>query len=145
MEEAELYSSDNVAVAPRRRVFSVEQANRTLPLVGQIVTDIVAIYREMAITQQRLATEPLGMFEREALERSAEKQEERFEGFVDELSEVGCELKDANMGLVDFIGRHEGRDVYLCWRLGEARVEYWHDLHSGFSGRRPVSSLKQAG
>ena len=143
MEEAELYPSDDVRVAPRKRVFSLAQANRTLPLVGRIVSDVVSLYRQMAAIQQRLASEPLDVFERETLEISAEKQELEFEGFVDELTAVGCELKDANMGLVDFIGRHDGRDIYLCWHLGEERIESWHELHSGFSGRRPISSLRE--
>ncbi len=145
MEEAELFSSDDVRVAPRRRVFSLEQANKTLPLVGQIVNDIVTLYRQMAATQQKLASEPLDIFERETLEMAAEKQETQFDGYVDELAAIGCELKDANMGLVDFIGRHDGRDVYLCWRVGEPQIEFWHELHAGFSGRRPVESLRQAG
>ena len=141
----ELFSSgDTMKTAPRRRVFTLEQANKTLPLVGQIVGDIVALYREMAATQQRLASEPLDFFEREDLEMLAEKQETQFDYFVDELSEIGCELKDANMGLVDFIGRHEGRDIYLCWRLGEPQIDYWHELHAGFSGRRPVSAATKA-
>ena len=41
-------------------------------------------------------------------------------------------------GLVDFIGRHEGRDVYLCWKLGEERITHWHELNAGFAGRKPV-------
>ena len=47
------------------------------------------------------------------------------------------------MGLVDFIGRHQGRDVYLCWKLGEAAIAYWHELQTGFAGRQPVSSLQE--
>ena len=68
---------------------------------------------------------------------------ERLQVLVEELTTVGCELKDYQMGLVDYVGRHQGRDVYLCWRLGEARVNYWHELHTGFAGRQPVSILDE--
>lgn len=54
------------------------------------------------------------------------------------LSEMGGQLKGLNPPLVDFPGRVNGEDVLLCWRLGEPRVAYYHDLHSGFRGRRPL-------
>ena len=53
------------------------------------------------------------------------------------------ELKDYQTGLIDFIGRHEGRDVYLCWKLGEEQITHWHELNAGFAGRQPVETLKE--
>ena len=47
-------------------------------------------------------------------------------------------LRDPETGLVDFPGERDGRRVWLCWRLGEARVEHWHELESGFVGRKPL-------
>lgn len=54
------------------------------------------------------------------------------------LAEQGIILRDADSGLVDFPSRREGRDVFLCWKLGEDRVVYWHPPETGFSGRRPL-------
>jgi hypothetical protein len=51
---------------------------------------------------------------------------------------MGCVLKDMDQGLVDFLTRRDGREVYLCWRYGEERVAYWHELQAGFAGRRPL-------
>ena len=62
----------------------------------------------------------------------------KLEDFVDELAEIGCELKDYTLGLIDFIGRHQGRDVCLCWKLDEQRVEWWHEPEAGFAGRQPL-------
>ncbi len=67
----------------------------------------------------------------------------KLEDFVDELSEIGCELKDYQTGLIDFVGRHEGRDVYLCWKLGEERITHWHEVDTGFAGRQSVSKLRE--
>lgn len=53
-----------------------------------------------------------------------------------ELEELGVELKDPEMGLIDFRAERDGRIVYLCWRLGEARIDWWHDLDAGFVGRQ---------
>ena len=69
---------------------------------------------------------------------------EHLEDFVDELTEVGCELKDYRMGLIDFTGRHKGRDVCLCWKLGEETVGYWHEINAGFAGRQPISTLRES-
>ena len=53
-----------------------------------------------------------------------------------ELAELGVELKDPETGLIDFRAEREGRVVYLCWRLGEPRIDWWHELDTGFAGRR---------
>lgn len=135
----------NVDVARRRRTFTLEQANSALPLVRRIIADIVSSYREIAAKRQRLALNSLTTSEREQLEAAAEHQEQVFDALVAELTGIGCELKDPDMGLIDFIGRHEGRDVYLCWRMGEDRVAWWHELHTGFAGRQPASTLNERG
>ena len=54
------------------------------------------------------------------------------------LHELGCVVKDIEHGIVDFPTRMNGQDVYLCWRLGEEQVSHWHDVDSGFAGRRPL-------
>lgn len=143
MEEASEVGSRDLRPSPRRRVFTVATANKALPLVGRVVQDVVSLYREMAQTQQQLAVDSPEPKRREQLENDVDRQEQEFERYVDELSSIGCELKDANIGLVDFIGRHEGRDVFLCWRLGEQQIDYWHEMHAGFSGRRPVALLRE--
>ena len=99
--------------------------------------DVVAVTRDAAETQRKLGSDSLSRDARRRLESEAEGQERRFETYVEELNAIGCELKDANTGLIDFVGRHEGRLVYLCWRLGD-------ELDAGFAGRQPVANLKEA-
>jgi len=57
---------------------------------------------------------------------------------VESLSAQGIILRDPESGLVDFPGRVDGEEVFLCWRLGEDRVAWWHGPESGFAGRRPL-------
>ena len=52
------------------------------------------------------------------------------------------ELKDPNIGLCDFPTLIEGREAYLCWKLGEPEVGFWHDLHAGFQGRQAIADLR---
>jgi hypothetical protein len=55
-----------------------------------------------------------------------------------ELTEAGIVVRDVDRGLIDFPAMRGGREVYLCWQLGEDRVAWWHDLESGFGGREPL-------
>jgi hypothetical protein len=57
---------------------------------------------------------------------------------VSRVAETGCLIKDLEVGLVDFPALLKGEEVYLCWKLGEERIEYWHRVHEGFAGRRLI-------
>jgi hypothetical protein len=57
---------------------------------------------------------------------------------VERLADQGILLRDPETGLVDFPGEREGRRVFLCWRLGEDRVSFWHETDTGFIGRKPL-------
>ena len=63
---------------------------------------------------------------------------QRFNASLSVFQDIGCELKDLDQGLVDFPSYREGKLIYLCWKRGERRVEFWHDLESGFAGRQPL-------
>ena len=54
------------------------------------------------------------------------------------IESAGCEIKGIREGLVDFPSLREGREVYLCWRMPEKEIRFWHDLDSGFAGRQPI-------
>jgi hypothetical protein len=127
---------------PRRR-FTLQQANATLPLVRRIVADVVRIHGEAGKLQQQFE-KVVGTAEQSAVQSRLEQAMHRLEDFVDELSEVGCELKDYQSGLIDFTGRHLGRDICLCWKLGEGDIAFWHETNTGFAGRKPVSLLRES-
>lgn len=57
---------------------------------------------------------------------------------LDQLARWGVVVRELESGICDFRARHDGRDVYLCWRLGEERLGFWHELGAGFAGRRPL-------
>lgn len=64
----------------------------------------------------------------------------RFQAILAELGEEGIQIKDVRRGLVDFPHLKEGREVLLCWQLGEETISYWHELETGFAGRRLLES-----
>ena len=125
---------------PKRR-FTLAQANSALPLVRRIVGDIVKTHGLILRLQAEM--DRASGKEQAAAQTRLDQSVGRLEDYVEELTEIGCELKDYQVGLIDFVGRHESRDVYLCWKLGEETIGYWHEINAGYSGRQPVSSLKE--
>lgn len=69
------------------------------------------------------------------MELELKQDSRRLDEYRHELSALGAELKDEYVGLVDFRSRMDGRDVYLCWKLGEEEIGYWHELDAGVAGR----------
>lgn len=143
-------SPSPVSSPSTKRRFTLDEANRSLPLVSRIVRDIVATHNR--VTHLQGQAQPTSNKKKAAADndvkaspsqKELESAVDRLQGFVEELTEIGVELKDYQTGLIDFIGRHQGRDVYLCWKLGETSVNFWHELHTGFAGRQPVSSLEE--
>ncbi len=63
---------------------------------------------------------------------------ERLKSALDEISDTGALLKDLDTGLVDFPTLLQGEEVYICWRLDEADITHWHNVHEGVDGRRPI-------
>ena len=60
-----------------------------------------------------------------------------------ELLSIGIIIKDMRMGLVDFYGKYQGRDIHFCWSLGEKDISYWHEIDEGFAGRQPIDSFER--
>ena len=141
MAAPQFFTPGSVRPSRPKRRFTLAQANSTLPLVKRVVGDIVRTHAQAVTLQADL--EAMDPKARSAAQSTLEKSMTRMEDFVDELSEIGCELKDYQTGLIDFIGRHQGRDVCLCWKLGEEKITHWHELEAGVAGRQPVSKLQE--
>lgn len=124
---------------PKKR-FTLADANKTLPLVRRIVSDVVKTH-DLALNLQNRLESAQESKETAAIQTELNRTVEHLQTFVAELTEIGCEVKDYKSGLIDFIGQHQGRDVYLCWRLGEDTIHFWHELTAGFAGRKPISTL----
>ena len=126
------------------RYFTVEQANRTLPLVRKIVDDIVSSYERWqdAVRSFELASAAVRADlpdpRAESLQIEAQRLAAEIAGFVRELNELGVQFKGYDLGLVDFPSLRDERTIYLCWQHGEPDVRFWHEIDGGFAGRRPI-------
>ena len=63
--------------------------------------------------------------------------------YLGKLLTRGAVIKDLQKGLIDFYSQHEGRDIFLCWQIGEKDIHYWHELEKGFGSRQPIKLLEQ--
>jgi hypothetical protein len=131
------------------RVFTVEEANATLPLVRAIVSDLVELSRDVIDRRQRLAhfsgkqeRKPLNPYEEELaqMEQDVERDGRRLQEYVRELRALGVEPASGSEGLVDFPALLDGRKICLCWQLGEPQVLHWHEVGEGYSQRIPLSA-----
>jgi hypothetical protein len=123
--------------------FTVEQANATLPLVRRIVQDIVTQYRiwNEKLNEIDLVAASGRASDAEVADRLAGEAQSiarEIESFRRELADLGIEMKDPGIGLIDFPSTMGNRQVFLCWRLGEPEVGYWHELNAGYAGRQPL-------
>jgi hypothetical protein len=123
--------------------FTVEQANATLPLVRRIVQDIVTQYRiwneklneiDLVAASGRAADAEIA----NRLANEAQAIARDIESFRRELADLGIQIKDPGIGLIDFPSTMGNRQVFLCWRLGEPDVGFWHELNAGYAGRQPL-------
>jgi hypothetical protein len=111
-----------------------------LPLIRAIVGDVASLAdgleKRQALLCERHGIDELHREEVEQLHADFERDKDRLRDCCRELVELGVELKDMRAGLIDFPAKMGNRDVYLCWKLGEPEVTYWHELDAGFAGRQ---------
>jgi hypothetical protein len=136
------------------KLFTVEEANASLPLVRAITSDLAELSARVFHRQRHfdsvsagreLSTEN-GLYSEELIHEriELERQKDRLNELIDELRALGAEPKTGPSGtidLVDFPSQRDKRMVYLCWKLGEDRVEHWHELDTGFSGRQSLTDV----
>jgi len=130
------------------RHFTVTEAERMLPEVDRALRDAIfhkaeyqAAEAELNATMQgirmaggsRVNPGPI-LATRARRDASTGALREVFE----KIEQMGVLVKDLDIGLIDFLAHYQGREVCLCWKLGEERIRFWHGTDEGFAGRRPI-------
>lgn len=140
--------------AERKKFFTIDEANAMLPLVKAIVTDLTALSRDVYERRQRLThllagrnadKDDIYSQELAQIEEELEKDGLRLREYVDELQRLGLEPKNGLEGLVDFPTLIDEQPAYLCWKLGEPEVLFWHELEAGFAGRQSLTASAEVG
>jgi len=129
----------------KEKLFTVEEANKLLPEIRTLIDefkDRKKIFFELKeevfelteiVDREEYRSEELSNKERILMATSKE-----IENLFEEIAKLGCIVKDIDNGLVDFISIFQGKKVFLCWKQGEDNVSWYHDMHTGFSGRLKI-------
>ena len=130
------------------RTFTLDEAQSLLPVLESLLRAAIhakKIINEADAEQQALQHRVFlngGMFldivplARRKAERA--KAEQRAKDALAEIDSIGVQVKDLNIGLLDFPCEVEGQIILLCWKLGEKAITHWHGLQEGFAGRKPI-------
>lgn len=119
------------------KVYSTQEANDLLPYLAPTLTELSDKFiraSDMRAEVAREAAENGGSSKRAKLQ----KTQARIAELLARLAEWEIELRDIEAGLIDFPAIVDGARVWLCWKMGEDRVAYWHPTTSGFADRRPL-------
>jgi hypothetical protein len=130
------------------KYFSLAEANATLPLVSRVVDDIIGrypVWRDLVARYELVAAQSRPEWgesaEQVRLRTDIEAVAREISGYLAELEQIGCVFKGFDQGLVDFYGWLDGREVLWCWKVGEKRIEHWHDVDAGYTGRQRVPEV----
>ncbi len=128
------------------KYYTLEEANMMLPQLSELLTQLQALGRQKGMVDGRIdevltkvkSNGHHNPIEDPTVVQASQALTDALRAGLRQLDEWDIELKDLSIGLIDFRAMREGREVYLCWQLGEPEVGYWHELSTGFAGRLPV-------
>ncbi len=130
-----------------RAYFSIGEAERLLPSLlpivrkTQLLKERLERYEHVRV-RRSLMTDGTAVYDVETYDADLQSLKESFYGAVEEIERTGCVLRNVDQGVLHFYTRFEGRDVVLCWQLGERRIRHWHEVDEGFAGRKQIVDLK---
>ena len=130
------------------RFFNLREAEAVLGEVkdelrhaATLASELGAVAAELSEITQRVAMSGGAVVDREQVGRIKARRDAlagRLQEIVLSIQEHGCLIKDLNVGLLDFPTIYRGHEVYLCWKLGEDGIQFWHEVEDGFRGRKPI-------
>ncbi|MDE3181000.1 MAG: DUF2203 domain-containing protein [Acidobacteriota bacterium] len=130
------------------RYFNRQEAEELLPMIGRSLEEALKQKRSLDVLDEDLSKAAARIMMlggsvppyQELARKRGERQQfvASLEESVNKIQETGCVVKDLETGLVDFPSLLDGQEIYLCWKLGEKRIGYWHSMDEGFAGRKPL-------
>jgi hypothetical protein len=130
------------------KLFSLSEAERLRAQIEPVLIETIESRRKLAELDQELGALRERIMRSGGLlvsyDKTANRRLERnrlagiIEAAIEQIHSTGCIVKDIEVGLLDFPARMNGEDIYLCWRLGEDRIRFYHRQDEGFAGRKPI-------
>jgi len=136
--------SKNTKLEFSKKYFTIEEAEKLLPNIEKILSRTIKLNKALELLN---SIEILAVDDYQNLRRITKTNKQfhklSYEFFtnMEKLEDMGCMVKDLDTGLIDFFHKFEGRDILLCWKLGEKGIKFWHEIDSGYMGRTPILDL----
>lgn len=131
-----------------RRFFTIQQAEQLLSDLESAIRDAIQLkseYQQAEGELQNFARRVMLLggvvVDHTQIQNQKSRKDSiagRLKGVLEGIQESGCLVKDLDTGLVDFPTHFKGEEVYLCWKLGEPKIGFWHGVEEGFRGRKPI-------
>ena len=125
---------------PSKKLFTLDEANAFVPQL----LDLVPRIQKLSVSLNKDFPDIKNAREKAKWNGGSDQGVDylnavlKYNDLMHRIEGMGCEVKGIREGLVDFPSLREGREVYLCWRMPEKEILFWHDLNTGFSGRKPI-------
>ena len=121
------------------RYFTIKSANEALPGVIEKFNKLKKQKNEIMKAEQELQMSASSLDQYMTQKQKLNSGLTKFYQLIEELEETGVSLKGLDQGLLDFPSRRFNEDVWLCWKDGETEIKFWHELDTGFNGRKPIT------
>ena len=121
------------------RYFTIKSANEALPTVIEKFNNLKKQKNEIIKAEQELQLTASNFEQYMAQKQKLNSEMTKFYQLIEDLEETGVSLKGLDQGLLDFPSKRFDEDVWLCWKEGETEIKFWHDMNSGFNGRKPIT------
>ena len=128
--------------------FTLAEAQALVPHVDRLLREAIALKAEydeaegamQKFTQRVMMMGGVSVDRERAIDIRSRREDAggKLRGAIEQVQELGCLIKDLDTGLVDFPTTFRGEEVYLCWKLGETAIEFWHGVDEGFGGRKAI-------
>ena len=132
------------------KVFTLEEANQMLPKLSELLVEIQTKRNQVSQIETEIDILEL-ITDQEQIDNNVQMNDligkhrifvAQFYSLVDQIHSHKCFLKDVDLGVLDFYGTVDGRMVYYCWRVGEGKIHFWHEIGQNYSQRQPLFEEK---
>lgn len=128
----------------KKRYVTLEQAERNLPEIEECLKKIINLSESISVLQSveiSFDNEYDEIFAETKTNQEFHKLSSELHKELHKLIKMGCIVRDVNVGLVDFFSKFEGREIFLCWEMGEERISHWHEIAEGYEMRKPIFEI----
>ena len=130
-----------------KQYFTIDEAEELLPRAERILRRAIKLNKALDL----LSSIEIEVYDDDydnlkritKLNKQFHKLSYEFYANIEKGENIDCIIKDLEIGIIDFYSKFEGREIFLCWKIGERSIRFWHEIDSGYEGRRPILDLSK--